>query len=105
MKKITKKYTIYAMATCDFELRKKLFNEIKQFNRTEQEELFRILKRNGEDVSENRNGIFFDLMALKEDTISKVEEWVTFCRNNNSEFKSREDELVEIAKQNPGLTE
>lgn len=93
------------MASGDFELRKKLFEEIKQFNRTEQEELYRILKKNGEEVSENRNGIFFDLMSLKPETVVNVQEWVEFCRKNNSEFKSREDELIEITKQNPGITE
>jgi hypothetical protein len=93
------------MASGDFELRKKLFEEIKQFNRTEQEELYRILKKNGEEVSENRNGIFFDLMSLKPETVANVQEWVEFCRKNNSEFKSREDELIEITKQNPGITE
>jgi hypothetical protein len=93
------------MASGDFESRKKLFEEIKQFNRTEQEELYRILKKNGEEVSENRNGIFFDLMSLKPETVANVQEWVDFCRKNNSEFKSREDELIEITKQNPGITE
>lgn len=93
------------MASGDFESRKKLFEEIKQFNRTEQEELYRILKKNGEEVSENRNGIFFDLMSLKPETVANVQEWVEFCRKNNSEFKSREDELIEITKQNPGITE
>lgn len=93
------------MASGDFESRKKLFDEIKQFNRTEQEELYRILKKNGEEVSENRNGIFFDLMSLKPETVANVQEWVEFCRKNNSEFKSREDELNELTKQNPGITE
>jgi hypothetical protein len=93
------------MASGDFESRKKLFEEIKQFNRTEQEELYRILKKNGEEVSENRNGIFFDLMSLKPETVANVQEWVEFCRKNNSEFKSREDELIELTKQNPGITE
>ena len=93
------------MASGDFESRKKLFDEIKQFNRTEQEELYRILKKNGEEVSENRNGIFFDLMSLKAETVVNVQEWVEFCRKNNSEFKSREDELNELTKQNPGITE
>jgi len=93
------------MASGDFESRKKLFEEIKQFNRTEQEELYRILKKNGEEVSENRNGIFFYLMSLKPETVANVQEWVEFCRKNNSEFKSREDELIELTKQNPGITE
>ena len=43
----------------DFENRKRLFEHIKQFNRTEQEELYRILRRSQEEMSENRNGIFF----------------------------------------------
>jgi hypothetical protein len=89
----------------DFESRKRLFDEIKLFNRTEQEELFRILRKQGEEVSENRNGIFFDLMSLQADTIVKVQEWVDFCKKNNTDFQSREDELVELAKKNPGITE
>jgi hypothetical protein len=104
--KITKPDKIYAMNTSgDFELRKRMFDEIKQFNRTEQEELYRILKKNGEEVSENRNGIFFDLMILKEETIQKVQEWVEFCRKNNSDLKSREDTLNQLTRQNPGITE
>jgi hypothetical protein len=89
----------------DFESRKRLFDEIKLFNRTEQEELFRILRKQGEEVSENRNGIFFDLMTLQADTISKVQEWVDFCKKNNTDFQSREEELVELAKKNPGITQ
>ncbi len=87
----------------DFDTRKQLFEEIKQFNRTEQEELYRILKRAGEDVSENRNGIFFDLMSLKRETIDKIYEWITFCSSNRTSFESREKELTQLAEENPGL--
>ena len=89
----------------DFEQRKKLFDEIKQFNRHEQEELFRILKRAGEEMSENRNGIFFDLMILKQDTIDTICKWIAFCSKNHSNFESREKELSKLVEANPGMYE
>jgi hypothetical protein len=86
------------MSTNDFEQRKRLHEEIKRFNRTEQEELFRILKRENEEVSENRNGIFFDLAVIKESTLQKIKEWIQFCKKNSSEFEEREKELDMLTK-------
>ena len=83
----------------DFETRKKLYDEIKKFNRTEQEELFRILKRENEDLSENRNGIFFDLTTIKENTLNKIKEWIQFCKRNTSEFEEREKEIHLLTRQ------
>jgi hypothetical protein len=84
----------------DFEVRKRLHEEIKKFNRTEQEELFRILKRENEEVSENRNGIFFDLTVIKESTLTKIREWITFCKKNTTEFEEREKEMELLTKGN-----
>jgi hypothetical protein len=83
----------------DFETRKRLYDEIKKFNRTEQEELFRILKRENEDLSENRNGIFFDLTTIKENTLNKIKEWIQFCKKNTSEFEEREKEIHLLTRQ------
>lgn len=83
----------------DFETRKRLYDEIKKFNRTEQEELFRILKRENEDLSENRNGIFFDLTTIKETTLNKIKEWIQFCKKNTSEFEEREKEIHLLTRQ------
>ena len=91
------------MSTADFELRKRLYEEIKKFNRTEQEELFRILKRENEEVSENRNGIFFDLVSLKESTLGKIKEWIQFCKKNTTEFEEREKEIELLTKENPSM--
>jgi hypothetical protein len=82
----------------DFETRKRLHEEIKKFNRTEQEELFRILKRENEEVSENRNGIFFDLTVIKETTLNKIKEWIAFCKKNTTEFEEREKEIELLTK-------
>lgn len=80
----------------DYEARKKLYEEIKKFNRTEQEELYRILKRSDEDISENRNGLFFDLAGIKSETIEKITEWIQFCSQNRMTFESREKELQDM---------
>lgn len=82
----------------EFESRKKIFEEIKNFTRTEQEELYRILRRCNEEMSENRNGIFFDMMALKESTVEKIQEWIIFCQKNRANFESREKEMTSLAE-------
>ena len=83
----------------EFENRKKIFEEIKNFTRTEQEELYRILRRCNEEMSENRNGIFFDMMILKESTIEKIQEWIIFCLKNRASFETREKEMITLAEE------
>lgn len=89
----------------DYEGRKKLFEEIKRFSRTEQEELYRILKRNEEEVSENKNGMFFDMMNLKEITIQNIQEYIQFTTKNRQELAEREQTLVQLQTENPGITQ
>lgn len=72
--------------------------DIRGFNRAEQEELYRIIRRCSEELSENRNGIFFDLMSLKQETVDKIKAWIIFCKNNRSSFESREKELNNLMK-------
>jgi hypothetical protein len=81
------------MGDTEFEKRKQIMEDVRGFNRAEQEELYRILRRCSEEPSENRNGIFFDLMSLKQDTVDKIKEWISFCKNNRTSFESREKEL------------
>jgi anthranilate phosphoribosyltransferase len=74
----------------EFETRKKIFEEVKRFNRTELEELYKILRKGGEEVSENRNGMFFDLLSVKQETIEKIQGLITFCIENRINFDQRE---------------
>ena len=83
----------------DYDTRKKLFEEMKKMNRTEQEELYRILKTCNEEVSENKNGIFFDLMNLQGTTIEKIQEWISFCSKNKIQFEIREKQLEKLEKE------
>jgi hypothetical protein len=89
----------------EFERRKKIFDSLKRMNRPEQEELYRILRRQGEELSENRSGIFFDVMHLRDDTVAKIEEWITFCSQNRTSFEDREKQMTELEKENHGIRE
>jgi hypothetical protein len=80
----------------DFEKRKKMLEELKKFTRAEQEELYVILRKNGEEVSENRNGMFFDLLNLNEITIEKINKLIIFCNENRNSFESREKTLLNL---------
>jgi hypothetical protein len=89
----------------DYELRKRIFDEIKKFNRTEQEELYRILRRCTEDLSETKNGMFFDVNNLKPETIKEIQKYITFWSKNKISFEIREKEMTELQTTNPGITE
>jgi hypothetical protein len=83
----------------DFDERKILFDEIKKFNRGQQEELYRILRREGEELSENRNGMFFDLNALKPTTILEIQKWVGYCKKNDTDLEQREQEMKKLLEE------
>ena len=81
----------------EFEERKKIFEDIRLCNKTELEELYRILVRCKEEVSENKNGMAFDLMNVKLETIHEIRTWITFCKENRASFAAREREMTELA--------
>jgi len=80
----------------DFETRKRIFEEVKRFNRTELEELYKVLRRGSEEVSENRNGMFFDLLSLKDETLVKIDALIVFCKENRANFEVREKALTDL---------
>jgi hypothetical protein len=80
----------------DFETRKDVFEEVKRFNRTELEELYKVLRQAGEEVSENRNGMFFDLLSIKDDTVLKIKELIQFCIENRADFEIREKAMSQL---------
>ena len=61
-------------------------------NKSEQEEIFRILKENEGFFSENSNGIFFDVIKLNDILFEKMLKFVEFCKSNRKKFESREEE-------------
>jgi hypothetical protein len=83
----------------DYEQRKQMYDEIVKFNKTEQEELYRILRRCNEELSENKNGIFFNLMNLRQSTIDEILKWISFCTKSRELLETREKEMSELEQE------
>lgn len=73
-----------------YDKRKQLFENLKMLATSEYEEFFRILKRNNEPYTENSNGIFFDVINIKNETFAEMEKFMEFC------IKVRVDEALRL---------
>jgi hypothetical protein len=92
------------MATT-YEERKKVFETMKLLVKPEQEEIFRIIRKNKENYTENSNGIFFDLSVLMDNTFLQISEYLNFCLKTRQEHECRLKELETIRIQNESYTE
>jgi hypothetical protein len=61
---------------------------------SEYEQLFRILKTNGGEWSENCNGIFFDVNRMGDELFEKLYSFLEYC------LKQREDDARRIESMN-----
>jgi len=77
-----------------YEKRKILFDNLRMLVQSEYEEFFRILKRNNEPYTENSNGIFFDVMLIKETTFDEMQKFMEFC------LKTRQDDAFRVKELN-----
>jgi hypothetical protein len=84
------------MTTPTYEKRKILFENLKILVESEYEEFYRILKRNGEPYTENSNGIFFDVMALKDTTFTEMEKFMEFCLKTRRNDAIRQKEISDL---------
>jgi len=85
--------------------RKKIFDYFKLLVKSEQEEVFRILKKTKENYTENSNGIFFDLSELTDETFNQLNEYLLFCLKTRQEDANRLKELETIRIQNENYVE
>jgi hypothetical protein len=76
----------------DYDKRKQFLEDLKLLNKTEQEELFRILKSENSLFTENSNGIFFDVGKLTHGAFDLMVKFLDFCKSNRKNFEYREEE-------------
>ena len=81
----------------NYEQRKEFSKEIKTLSRPELEELFRILKREGGEFSENSNGIFFDVAALPAPVFDAMWKFLNFCKSNAKDLEERTKQIDTIS--------
>lgn len=87
----------------EYEERKQFLEELKKLVKSEQEQIFTILKKYKVDYSENSNGVFFDLSKVPQAPFEEMKKFLVFCQANRSEFEARDREM-EISRMNLGET-
>ncbi len=83
-----------------YDERKKVFDTMRLLVKTEQEEIFRIIRKMKENYTENSNGIFFDLNMISDETFDQIKEYLRFCLKTREEHEDRLKELETIRIQN-----
>lgn len=74
----------------DAERCKRVVNAIRDLSKTEVDELFKLLYKDNCEYTQNNNGIFFNLSWVSEDTMTKIEQFVEFCNQSNTELTKYE---------------
>ncbi len=77
----------------EYERRKRVWETVKTLSKSEQEELFRILKRANAEFTENTNGIFFDIGKLEQVVFEQIVKFLEFCAQNRVNFEKRDKEM------------
>jgi dsDNA-specific endonuclease/ATPase MutS2 len=83
-----------------YEERRNIFEHIKVLVDSEQQEIFRIIRKTKENYTENSNGIFFDLATISESAFVQINEYLNFCLKTRQEDILRLNELETIRIQN-----
>jgi hypothetical protein len=83
----------------DYDRRKELCKNIDLLSTSEKEELYRILRREVGEFSENSNGIFFDVAALPASVFEALWKFLQFCKSNAKDLDERNKLIGTMANQ------
>jgi len=67
-------------------------NKIELLSENELAEIFKIIKKNNEKYTTNKNGIFINLTSIKQASIIELSNFLYFCENNDKVFDKEEEE-------------
>ena len=81
----------------DYEQRKQYLEDLKRMSKDEYTEVFRIIKHNNVEYSENSNGIFFDVNTIKDETFGQLKEYMQFCLENRRLEEGRTKQLASLS--------
>ena len=85
---------------------RKIFHEnLKHLVKSEYEQIFRIIRKYDETFTENSNGIFFDVMNVKEDTFDEMKKFMDFCLENRRQESARISKMATLTTEVNSLLE
>jgi hypothetical protein len=73
----------------EYDERKLFMERLTTLVKSEYEEIYRILKRSNETISENANGIFFNVTDISTETFNKLKAFMDFCMENRNNQDQR----------------
>jgi len=75
---------------------KNIRDQITALDKNQQHEIFKIVKKNSSNrYTENNNGIFINMNKLDTETITNIESFLEFSRQNREIFESETENLNE----------
>ena len=78
------------MEPVEYERRRAFCEELKDMGKSEHVEIARILRKYNVQVSENRSGIFFDMVKLEPEVFEALLVFREFVQQNNRELEKRD---------------
>lgn len=81
--------------TFNIKHKKSLYERISSLTSTEHEEVFKIIREHNINFSKNKNGIFFNLTAVPDEVVTKIDEFVKYCVSNKHELDEYDKKLNE----------
>jgi hypothetical protein len=73
--------------------------KIESLHRPYQIQILRILKKHNVEFNENRNGVFFNLAKLNEDTLTDIEKYLTYV-DQQINYLSEHEKQKDLYKEN-----
>lgn len=73
--------------------RKRSLEELKNLVKSEQAQVFRILKKFNVEYTENSSGVLFDMTKLSKEAFQELQTFLSFCQDNRKNFETRDREM------------
>ena len=72
------------------DLCKNIQNNVSKLTNIEIIELFKIILKTGENYTKNNNGVFINLNWLNDETLDKINNYISFCIKSQNEITKYE---------------
>lgn len=76
-----------------------LREKISQLSKVEQIEIYKILKKTNDKITENKNGIFINLSSVSEETLQDIQGFVNYSLENKIRLEKLEELSEELIRQ------
>ena len=85
----------------EYERRKRLLENLKGLSKSEYIEVVKLLKKHAVVVSENANGVFFNVANIDQVTFDALELFLRFAQSNRHDLANRESFLSTLVMTSP----